>query len=101
MAKAVKRLPEQAVFRKELIQWLCRRPFTVSELAQLFQCRPRDIEADLHHLQRTLRRQGRRLHIDPARCRHCGFLFRDKLRKPGKCPRCRRTWIEEPRVWIE
>ncbi len=89
------------MFRKDLISWLCQRPYTVSELARLFQCRPHEVEEDLRHLQRSLQHQGKRLHLEPARCRHCGFRFRGKLRKPGRCPKCRRTWIEEPRIWIE
>lgn len=38
------------------------------------------------------------LSITPARCAKCGFEFKDRrrTRKPGKCPRCRSTFIEEP-----
>ncbi len=90
------------MFRKELAQWLRQRPYRLSELAQLCECKVRDVEDDLRHLERSLAREGLKLRVEPARCRHCGFVFsRDKLRKPGKCPKCRHTWIEEPRVWIE
>jgi len=90
------------MYRKALLQWLRKKPYTLSELALLFDCKPRDVEEDLRHLEQSLKRQGLHLVVEPARCRHCGFTFsRDKLRKPGKCPRCRRTWIEEPRVWVE
>jgi hypothetical protein len=36
--------------------------------------------------------------IEPALCRHCGFVFeqRTRLAKPGKCPQCRRSGIEAP-----
>jgi hypothetical protein len=45
---------------------------------------------------------GYRVEITPARCRHCGLVFRkDKLGKPGTCPRCRETWISPPLVHIE
>ncbi len=90
------------MFRRELLEWLRNKPYTLSELALRFECKPRDVEEDLRHLERSLGRQGLRLVVDPARCRHCGFTFsKHKLRKPGKCPRCRHTWIEEPRVWVD
>lgn len=90
------------MFRKELMELLRGRPHRLAELALLFECKPRDVEEDLKHLERSLNRQGLRLMVEPARCRYCGFVFaRDKLRKPGKCPRCRRTWIEELWGWVE
>ena len=31
----------------------------------------------------------------------CGFVFAaQKLLKPGKCPQCRSTWLEEPVIEI-
>jgi predicted Zn-ribbon and HTH transcriptional regulator len=64
--------------------------------------RPQDVEDDLAHLLRSLRHTGYRAVIEPARCRHCGFQFgKNKLHKPGKCPKCRQTWIADPLVRIE
>ena len=40
--------------------------------------------------------------IKPASCRKCGFVFDDhKLRKPGKCPRFKGTWISDPLISLE
>ncbi|MDP2645248.1 MAG: hypothetical protein Q8P24_09935 [Desulfobacterales bacterium] len=36
--------------------------------------------------------------VDPAECRKCGFVFedRERVKKPGKCPKCKSTFIEAP-----
>jgi len=55
----------------------------------------------IHHLLRSLKKSPYRAVVTPARCRKCGFCFHDdKLHKPGKCPRCRETWISEPLIEI-
>jgi len=90
------------VFRKDLIKRLLARPHTVDELAREVDATPREVADDLRHLLRSLKHEPYRAIMEPARCRHCGFAFRaDRISKPGKCPRCRSTWIEPPRVHIE
>jgi predicted Zn-ribbon and HTH transcriptional regulator len=49
----------------------------------------------------TLRHSDCHVVVHPARCRKCGFVFsREHLHKPGKCPRCKGTWIAEPMVEV-
>lgn len=87
------------VFRKDLIPLLLGNPMSVAQLARLVGETPGDIESDLHHLLTSLRHTGYAAVIEPARCRKCGFEFgASKLAKPSKCPKCRSTWILEPRV---
>lgn len=89
------------MFRRELLELLRDAPRTLWELAQLLDADKREIEEDLHHLEKSLRHGPERLAVDPARCRKCGFVFKaDKLHKPGKCPHCKGTWITEPRVSV-
>ncbi|KPV39193.1 hypothetical protein AN478_13030 [Thiohalorhabdus denitrificans] len=90
------------MYRKDLILMLRDNPMGVGELAQAVGMRPRDLAGELEHLRQSLRNEPFRLVIIPATCRKCGFTFdADKLTKPGKCPRCRGTWIQEPRVLVE
>lgn len=87
------------MFRKDLIDMLRVRPITLYELSLLLDTEPRDLEDDLQHLFRSLRGNPLCAVIEPARCRKCGFTFHsDKLHKPGKCPRCKGTWISEPLI---
>jgi predicted Zn-ribbon and HTH transcriptional regulator len=90
------------VFRRDLIEILKGRPISLHELALLLDERPRDLQDDLEHLFRSLRRGPMCPVITPARCRKCGFQLDDqKLHKPGKCPRRRGTWITEPLISLE
>jgi len=78
------------------------RPVTLYELSLELEAKPRDLEDDLQHLFRSLRGMPPCPVIEPAHCRKCGFRFHaEKLRKPGKCPRCKGTWISEPLISVE
>ena len=90
------------MYRKDLISILLGQPRNVAELAYLLGEVPKDVEQDLQHLLKSLKRMPYHAVIKPAKCRQCGFVFHhDKLRKPGKCPQCKGTWISEPRIGIE
>ena len=74
---------------------------SVTQIARLVGETPRDVEADLLHLIKSLKHTEFTVEVTPARCRKCGFEFdADKLVKPSKCPECKATWIYEPRVAI-
>ncbi len=89
------------MYRKALIDLLLDHPMTLYEIAKPLGLRPKDVEDDLRHLQKTLRHEAYRLVIQPAHCQRCGFVFgTEHLHKPGKCPACKGTWIEEPRFEI-
>lgn len=89
------------MFRRDLIACL-RQPRSVHDLARELEVKPAELEDDLAHLLKSLRHSGDyRAVIVPARCRHCGFVFReDRLSKPGKCPKCRHTWIAAPLIQV-
>jgi hypothetical protein len=87
------------MFRKDLIPLLTDNPLSVSQIARLTGETPRDVEADLVHLFKSLKHTGCNVVVEPARCRKCGFEFgAAALSKPSKCPSCRGTWILEARV---
>jgi len=89
------------MFRKDLIPLLLNNPLSVSQIARLVGETPRDIEAGLLHLLKSLKHTQYTAVIEPARCRKCGFEFdASKLAKPSKCPKCKSTWILEPRVHL-
>jgi predicted Zn-ribbon and HTH transcriptional regulator len=90
------------VFRRELLELLRGRMLPLSEIARLEKTRVQDLADDLEHLRKSLRHEGKRLVVEPAACQKCGFLFtKGKLTKPGRCPKCKSTWIDEPRVGVE
>lgn len=86
------------MFRRDLIPLLLGRTVTLSELARQVGETPKDVLDALTHLLKSSRHADYELVIEPAECRKCGFEFStDKLSRPGKCPKCRGTWIFEPR----
>ncbi|MCS6927729.1 MAG: transcriptional regulator [Candidatus Binatia bacterium] len=89
------------MFRKDFLTLLLNRPRTVADLAREFEVSPKDIASDLAHLSKTLRKSAYRLKVYPATCRKCGFPFSpEKMTKPGKCPQCKSTWIDDPLVEV-
>jgi beta-phosphoglucomutase family hydrolase len=90
------------MFRKDLMQMLSHKPMSINEIARLLELGAREIEEDVRHLIKSLRHSSQRIVVTPAQCRKCGFVFaQNKLRKPGKCPSCHGTWIEEPMLHVE
>ena len=90
------------MYRKGLIGMLREHPLSINEMARTLGESSKDLEDDVRHLIKSLHNMPYRLVLVPATCRKCGFEFKkDKLRKPGKCPKCNSTWISEPLIGIE
>ena len=89
--------------RQAIMDALSRDSLSVKGLSAIAGIPEKDVYSHLEHIERTLQASGHRLVITPARCRKCGFVFRKRQRyaKPGKCPVCKGSTIEEPRFRIE
>ena len=86
-----------AVFRRDLIPILLGQTMSLSEIARAVGEKPKDVIEALKHLEQSSRHGDYELVVTPAECRKCGFEFqRDMFARPGKCPKCRATWIHEP-----
>ena len=85
------------MFRRNLIPVLLDKKMSLSEIARAVQEKPADVIDALRHLAQSCRHGDHDLVVTPAECRKCGFEFSsDKISRPGKCPKCRGTWIYEP-----
>lgn len=63
------------------------------------------IYSDIQHIARTIKGLSggkETLTMDPPKCRKCGFIFKNTkhVKKPGRCPKCKSTWIEPARFKI-
>lgn len=60
----------------------------------------KELPAWLDKLGRSLKREGRRLLVEHARCIACGFEFtsRQRFDRPSRCPECRSERIVAPRL---
>ncbi len=85
--------PRQAIARE-----LAAAPHTAHELSALVRVPEKDVAAHLEHLARSLRGSGGRLEVEPARCRECDYVFRDRRRlaRPTACPRCHGQHLSAP-----
>jgi hypothetical protein len=89
------------MFRKDLIPLLLNNPMAVADLAKLCGAPIKVLHDDLRHLIKSLKNSAYDIKVHPAACRKCHFVFSaDKLTRPGKCPKCRATWIEPPLIEI-
>lgn len=87
------------MFRKDLIPLLLDRSLTVTEISRFADQTGKDTVSDLEHLLQSLKHTEFKPMIENAVCKKCGFEFgSDKLRKPSKCPKCKSTWVTEPRI---
>jgi transcriptional regulator len=88
-------LPLRLTIRQTIQQMLGQEPWSAQELASALLLTPGEVEGHLAHLQRSLKR---RLKVEPACCRSCGYVFegRRRLDAPGRCPACRGQRIDGP-----
>jgi predicted Zn-ribbon and HTH transcriptional regulator len=78
---------------------LLQDPMTVSEISRFVEQPGKDTVSDLEHLLQSLKHTEYKAVVEVATCKKCGFEFSsDKLRKPSKCPKCKSTWVTEPRI---
>jgi len=93
-----------ATVRQRLNELLRAGEWGFEDLRRELEVPSRVLEDDLRHVERSLRRAGERLEVDPARCVSCGFVFRERATRhfhaPGRCPRCRSERITDPRFHI-
>lgn len=89
------------MFRRDLVPLLLDKKMSLSEIARVIHEKPKDVVEALTHLAKSSLHSNYELVMEPAECRKCGFEFgTDKFSKPGKCPKCRSTWIFEPLIGI-
>lgn len=86
----------QETIRQKIVSLLQDKTLSVRDISIYVMVSEKDIYEHLEHIQRNKRDYP--LHITPASCKKCDFVFRkrDKLKKPGKCPVCRSELIKEP-----
>ena len=69
-------VPERAETPRAAIHAaLLGRARTARELSARTSLREKDVAEHLEHLERSVRREGGRLVVEPAKCLACGFVF--------------------------
>jgi predicted Zn-ribbon and HTH transcriptional regulator len=98
-ARREKGPPERReTLRRRLAAILAEGSYTARELSAILRLSEREVCRHLPHVGRSLRQEGRKLKIEPAVCRSCGYVFRKRERftRPSRCPECRGESIDSP-----
>ena len=85
--------PTGRTARQRIRELLAREELSFEALREELQVTVKQLEDDLRHVERSLRRAPERLQVEEPRCLACGFTFRNRSPKrfatPGRCPECR------------
>jgi len=88
--------------RQQMIALLSDKEMDARELSQTMGIREKEVYEHLPHIARSVAAQNKRLTIQPVRCLACGYVFRDRRRftRPGRCPRCKMSHLDQPKYRI-
>ena len=77
--------------RQEIISHLENRPQTVRDISKSVGIMEKDVYHHLTFIEKTVRQQKKRIHVEPYYCLDCGFQFKNRktFKKPSKCPGCK------------
>ncbi|NIS59472.1 MAG: transcriptional regulator [Proteobacteria bacterium] len=83
--------------RKRMIILLNKEEMSARDLSQAMGIREKEVYEHLSHIARSVAAQRKKLNIRPFRCLGCGYVFQDRKRftRPSRCPRCKRSHIQE------
>jgi len=86
--------------RQSIIEMLNQEALSTLELSVKLGIKEKDIFYHLEHIKLSIK--PKKILIEPASCKQCGFIFtkRDRLTPPSRCPRCKGEYIENPRFLI-
>jgi len=87
--------------RERMDELLSQGFFDPEELAARLGLSIAEVLDHLVHVKKSVR-PPRRFRTEPAECRDCGFVFKDRSRlgPPGRCPKCKSGQIRNPRYTI-
>ena len=94
---------DERTIRQQIIDLLGAEEATLRDISQGVGIPEKEAVDHLTHIERSVRRQGKKLLEIPCRCLSCGFVFEKRRRftKPGRCPLCRNTHMQPARFHIE
>ena len=84
--------------RQQMIVLLSENDMNARDLSQAMGIREKEVYEHLPHIARSVAAQRKKVIIRPSTCLTCGYVFKDRRRftRPSRCPRCRKTHLQEP-----
>ncbi len=85
--------------RESIAELITENALSASDISKILNIPIKTVLEDLQHIARSPK-YGKLL-LMPAKCNKCGYVFRAEIKIPKKCPRCKSTWILEPRFILK
>lgn len=88
--------------RQQIIALLTDNEMDAKELSQTIGVREKEVYEHLPHIARSVAVKKKKLVIQPARCLTCGYVFKNRTRftRPGRCPHCKKSHLDQPKYRI-
>jgi predicted Zn-ribbon and HTH transcriptional regulator len=89
---------EPLTLRRRIIALLSDQEMDVRELSRELGIKEKAVYDHLVHVERSVAAAGGRFIVTPSQCLLCGYVFKDRRRltRPGRCPTCRRSRLQNP-----
>lgn len=83
--------------RDDIVQLLMEKEATIKEISGEVRIPEKNVFDHLEHIKLSMANKGFCLHIVPAQCLKCGFVFkkREKIKTPSRCPLCKGEHIQD------
>lgn len=81
--------------RQQMLDLLCQEEMDIRGLSQALKITEKEVLGHLDHIARSVKVINKSLVITPYKCLVCGFEFknRQRVRRPSRCPQCRRSHL--------
>lgn len=91
-----------STIRQQIIALLEANTGDARMISQSLGLSEKEVTTHIPHIRKTVAAMGKSLVVMPARCITCGYEFetREKITKPGRCPRCKKERIDPPAFQI-
>ena len=88
--------------RQKIIELLSSAEMEARDLSQELGIQEKEVYDHLTHVAQSVKAEKKKLIVNPSRCLQCGFVFEDRKRytRPSRCPKCRRSHLQNPRFQI-
>jgi transcriptional regulator len=89
---------EPLSLRRRIIALLSDHEMDLRELSRALGIKEKEVYEHLVHVERSVAAARAKFILTPSQCLLCGYLFEDRRRltRPGRCPRCRRSKLQNP-----
>ena len=84
--------------RQQIIELLADAEMDARQLSGEVGIKEKEVYDHLAHIARSLASKDKCLIIQPSRCLRCGYIFADRRRltRPGRCPHCKASHLQNP-----